>query len=27
VMATGGRPHARIGGLKASDISVHDGQR
>jgi hypothetical protein len=27
VMATGGRPHARIGGLKAEDISVHDGQR
>ncbi|AMA57230.1 MULTISPECIES: amino acid synthesis family protein [unclassified Bradyrhizobium] len=27
VMATGGRPHARIGGLKASEISVHDGQR
>ncbi|MCS3731683.1 amino acid synthesis family protein [Bradyrhizobium betae] len=27
VMATGGRPHARIGGLKTSDISVHDGQR
>jgi hypothetical protein len=27
VMANGGRPHARIGGLKAEDISVHDGQR
>jgi hypothetical protein len=27
VMATGGRPHARIGGLKASEVSVHDGQR
>jgi len=27
VMATGGRPHARIGGLAASDISAHDGQR
>jgi len=27
VMATGGRPHARIGGLAVSDISVHDGQR
>lgn len=27
VMATGGRPHARIGGLKASEISEHDGQR
>jgi Amino acid synthesis len=27
VMATGGRPHARIGGLAASEISVHDGQR
>jgi len=26
-MATGGRPHARIGGLAVSDISVHDGQR
>ncbi|MDH2354030.1 amino acid synthesis family protein [Bradyrhizobium sp. SSUT112] len=26
-MATGGRPHARIGGLAASAISVHDGQR
>src|SRR3954462_2987702 len=27
VMATGGRPHARIGGLAASAISAHDGQR
>jgi hypothetical protein len=27
VMATGGRPHARIRGLAVSDISVHDGQR
>ncbi len=27
VMATGGRVHARIGGLKAEDISIHDGQR
>lgn len=27
VMATGGRVHARIGGLQAEDISVHDGQR
>ncbi|MBR1270358.1 amino acid synthesis family protein [Bradyrhizobium sp. AUGA SZCCT0222] len=27
VMATGGRPHARIGGLSADAISVHDGQR
>jgi hypothetical protein len=27
VMATGGRPHARIGGLAVPDISVHDGQR
>jgi hypothetical protein len=27
VMANGGRVHARIGGLKAQDISVHDGQR
>ncbi|CAN5131003.1 amino acid synthesis family protein [soil metagenome] len=27
VMATGGRPHARIGGLAVSGISAHDGQR
>ena len=27
VMATGGRPHARIGGLAISGISIHDGQR
>jgi hypothetical protein len=27
VMATGGRPHARIGGLSVDAISVHDGQR
>jgi len=27
VMANGGRPHARIGGLAVSDIAVHDGQR
>ena len=27
VMATGGRVDARIGGLKAEDILVHDGQR
>jgi len=27
VMATGGRVHARTGGLKTEDISVHDGQR
>jgi hypothetical protein len=27
VAATGGRVHARIGGLRAEDISVHDGQR
>jgi hypothetical protein len=27
VMATGGRPHARIGGLEVSGISAHDGQR
>jgi hypothetical protein len=27
VMTTGGRPHARIGGLQAADIKVHDGQR
>ena len=26
-MATGGRIDARVGGLKAQDISVHDGQR
>ncbi len=27
VMTTGGRPHARVGGLKASEISKWDGQR
>jgi len=27
VMATGPRPHARMGGLKAEDISKWDGQR
>jgi hypothetical protein len=27
VMATGGRTHARIGGLSVGQISVHDGQR
>ena len=27
VMATGGRPHARIGGLAVSGISANDGQR
>jgi hypothetical protein len=27
VMATGGRIDARIGGLRAQDISMHDGQR
>ncbi len=27
VMASGSRIHARIGGLAASDIKVHDGQR
>ena len=27
VMASGGRIHARIGGLAVSDIKVHDGQR
>jgi hypothetical protein len=27
VMATGGRVHARVGGLAADKISVHDGQR
>lgn len=27
VMATGGRVHARLGGLAAEDISVLDGQR
>jgi hypothetical protein len=26
-MATGGRPHARVGGLEASGISKWDGQR
>lgn len=26
-MATAGRPHARVGGLKASEISRHDGLR
>ncbi|MDE2364330.1 MAG: amino acid synthesis family protein [Hyphomicrobiales bacterium] len=26
-MASGGRIHARVGGLAASDIKVHDGQR
>ena len=27
VMATGGRPHARIGGLQVADIKAHDGLR
>jgi hypothetical protein len=27
VMGTGPRVHARIGGLQADQISVHDGQR
>jgi hypothetical protein len=27
VMGTGARVHARIGGLRADQISVHDGQR
>lgn len=27
VMGTGGRIHARIGGLKKEQVSVHDGQR
>jgi hypothetical protein len=27
VMATGGRVHARLGGLSKDKISVHDGQR
>ena len=27
VMATGGRIHERLGGLRQEDISVHDGQR
>jgi hypothetical protein len=27
VMSTGGRPHARVGGLEASQISKWDGQR
>lgn len=26
-MATGGRPHARVGGLQAAEISKWDGQR
>lgn len=26
-MATGARVHARLGGLRAEEISVHDGQR
>jgi hypothetical protein len=26
-MATGGRPHARVGGLKTTEISKWDGQR
>jgi hypothetical protein len=27
VMTTGGRVHARMGGLQADQISVRDGQR
>ena len=27
VMSTGARPHARVGGLEASEISQHDGLR
>lgn len=27
VMGTGGRIHARLGGLAKEDVSVHDGQR
>ena len=27
VMGTGGRIHARLGGLTKDNISVHDGQR
>jgi len=27
VMSTGGRIHARLGGLTKDDVSVHDGQR
>lgn len=27
VMATGGRVHARVGGLTVDKVSVHDGQR
>lgn len=27
VMGTGGRIHARLGGLTKEDVSVHDGQR
>jgi Amino acid synthesis len=26
-MTTGGRPHARMGGLKVGEISNWDGQR
>ena len=26
-MTTGGRPHERMGGLKASEISARDGLR
>jgi hypothetical protein len=26
-MGTGGRVHARLGGLRKEDVSVHDGQR
>jgi len=27
VMTTGGRTHARVGGLEVNQISVNDGQR
>ena len=27
VMGTGGRVHARLGGLTKDKVSVHDGQR
>ena len=27
VMGTGGRVHARLGGLTKENVSVHDGQR
>ena len=27
LMGTGGRIHARLGGLRKDQVSVHDGQR